>query len=155
MMRAAEELLEAAALRRLAERYAVAVDRGDGALFAAQFTAAGELIAPRGRFAGREELARVPVMMRDLYLRTFHAVLTQAPVFDGDRAVAETYCIARHYYRDRAERLMCYEMTIRYQDAFERTSGEWLIARRELIVDATSQSPVEDRGSHEGAGDGR
>ena len=130
------------AIRTLCDRYAVAVDRGDAALFAAQFAPDGVLVAPRGRFEGREALAGVPPMMRGLYLKTFHAVLTHAVEIGGDRASGETYCIARHLYRDREGVLTCYEMTIRYQDAFARIDGAWLIASRELVVDFTHRYPV-------------
>lgn len=140
----AGDLPDALALRRLADRYAVAVDRGDGEMFAAQFTTGGELLAPRGRFAGRAALAAVPGMMRELYLRTFHAVLTQAAEVAGDRASGETYCLARHFYRDGQGQPLCYEMTIRYQDAFARADGEWLFARRELIVDAACRFAIEE-----------
>src|SRR5690349_6973600 len=52
----ARDLLIRLALRDTAEAYAVAVDRHDGAMFAAQFAEDGVLIAPRGRFAGHQEL---------------------------------------------------------------------------------------------------
>ncbi|MBN9061828.1 MAG: hypothetical protein BGP06_14910 [Rhizobiales bacterium 65-9] len=143
-MRATDEILQRFALRQTAERYAVAVDRGDGALFAAQFTPDGELVAPRGVFAGRDSLSTVPAMMRGLYEKTFHAVLTQVAEIEGDEATAETYCIARHLYRDGEQRRMCYEMTIRYQDRFARLGGAWLFARRELIVDAAYRFLIED-----------
>jgi uncharacterized protein (TIGR02246 family) len=133
------------AVRQLAERYAVAVDRGDGALFAAQFTEDGVLVAPRGEFVGRERLATVPPMMKERYEGTFHAVLTQAVDFDGERADGETYCIARHFFHDRASQRLCYEMTIRYQDAFRLTGGRWLISRRELVTDAGRTFPVDER----------
>lgn len=131
------------ALRALADRYAVAVDRGDAEMFAAQFTADGLLVAPRGAFAGRERLAEVPPMMKGLYRRTFHAVLTQAIDVAGDEAAGETYCIARHWYDDKAGQPTCYEMTIRYRDRFRREAGRWLIARRELVVDATHRFAVD------------
>ncbi len=140
----ANDLLDCLALRRLAERYAVAVDRGDGDMFAAQFTRDGELLATRGRFVGRAALATVPAMMRGLYLKTFHAVLTQVADVKDDFATVETYSYARHFYRDREGRSMCYEMTIRYQDRCVRDDGAWLFARRELIVDAACRFPVED-----------
>jgi uncharacterized protein (TIGR02246 family) len=133
------------AVRQLAERYAVAVDRGDGALFAAQFTEDGMLVAPRGEFVGRERLATVPPMMKERYEETFHAVLTQAVDFDGERAAGETYCIARHFFHDRAGQRLCYEMTIRYQDAFRLTGGRWLISRRELVTDAGRTFPIDER----------
>lgn len=140
-----DELARVIAVRQLADRYGVAVDRGDGALFAAQFTEDGTLIAPRGEFVGRERLASVPPMMKDRYEGTFHAVLTQAVDFDGDLAAGETYCIARHFFHDRAGQRLCYEMTIRYQDAFRLEGGEWLISRRELITDAGRTFPIDER----------
>lgn len=140
-----QELLTGLALRRLAERYAVAADRRDPELFAAQFTEDGVLEAPRGRFVGREALQTVIPMLREHYARTFHAVLGQVPEIGGSRATAETYSIARHFFRDEAGRRACYEMTIRYQDTFEHTDRGWLFSRRELVVDATRTFPVDDR----------
>lgn len=137
------ELIAALSLRRLAENYARAVDLGDGDLFAAQFTSDGVLDAPRGRFVGREALASVPPMMRKRYSRTFHAVFNQIPTFDGDRASAETYCIARHFYADKDGARLCYEMTIRYLDEFSRGAEGWLISKRALIVDATQTFAID------------
>jgi hypothetical protein len=144
------DLLDALATRRLAERYAVAVDRGDGALFADQFAADGVLEAPRGRFEGRDALAGVPPMMRGLYRRTWHGVLGQAVDFAGDAGDGETYAIARHFFDDRDGRPACYEMTIRYADRFVRRDGAWLIAHRRLLVDATHRFAVDgDRAGKE------
>jgi uncharacterized protein (TIGR02246 family) len=131
------------AIRRTADLYAVAVDRGDAELFVTQFAPDGVLLAPRGRFETRGALAGVPPMMKQLYERTFHAVLTQALSGDGDRAAGETYCIARHWFTDRSGQRTCLEMTIRYQDRFERRDGRWLIATRELVVDATHSYHVD------------
>lgn len=134
-----ESLLSAFAMRMVAERYAMAVDRGDGALFAAQFTPDGVLEAPRGTFAGRDQLATVPAMMTRLYERTHHGVVAMVPVIDGDSATAETYTCARHFYRDSAGTGYCYEMTIRYDDAFRKTGDGWLLCSRKLVLvgDAT------------------
>lgn len=133
-------MLEVVALRLVADTYAMAVDRGDGALFAAQFTPDGVLEAPRGRFAGQEALVGVPAMMKKLYDRTFHAVVGLVPVFSGDRAEAETYTLARHFYRKTADdREYCYEMTVRYDDQFRRTEAGWRLSHRRLVLigDAT------------------
>lgn len=134
-----DDLMAIAAMRLTAERYAMAVDRGDAELFAAQFTEDGTLEAPRGRFVGREQLAAVPPMMKQSYLRTHHGVAGLVPVISGDRADAETYTYARHYYRDRAGVEQCYEMTVRYEDVFRRVDDRWLIASRNLVLvgDAT------------------
>lgn len=133
------ELLAALAMRATAERYAMAVDRGDAEMFAAQFTPDGVLEAPRGRFSGREQLATVPPMMRRLYERTHHGVVGLVPVIEGGRATAHTYTHARHYYRDKAGEELCYEMTVRYEDVFDAADGSWLIAHRFLVLvgDAT------------------
>lgn len=139
-MQAQSDLLAAFAMRATAERYAMAVDRGDSELFSAQFIHDGVLEAPRGRFVGREQLAQVPPMMRRLYERTLHGVVGMVPVIiDCDRASAQTYTLARHYYRDRAGQEFCYEMTVRYEDEFQSEGGLWLLARRVLVLvgDAT------------------
>lgn len=130
-------LLMAIALRRVSERYAYAVDVGDGDLLVAQFTPDGIVESPRGKFEGHEQLRGIPAMVAGRYLKTFHAVLNQMvdPIEGG--AEGETYCIARHYFRDPAGRYLCYEMTIRYQDRFARTSDGWKLARRSLTVVGT------------------
>lgn len=141
------DLLMEVALRRVSERYAYAVDTGDGDLLAQQFTADGAVIAPRGTFEGLAQLRGIPAMVASRYLKTFHAVLNQAvkPVEGG--AEGETYCIARHYFRDPAGRYLCYEMTIRYQDRFVRTPDGWRLARRELVVVGTHTYEAQDTAS--------
>lgn len=142
-MRDDSDLLAGLALRRLAERYAVAADRRDGVLFADQFTEDGELIAPRGHFVGRTALRTVPRVL-DRYVKTFHAVLNQVVEIGADSTEGETYCIARHFFHDKAGRFLCYEMTIRYQDRFRLTADGWLLARRELVTDATHTFAVDE-----------
>lgn len=131
-------LLMAVALRHVSERYAYAVDSGDGDLLAAQFTNDGVVESPRGRFEGHDQLRGIPTMVASRYLKTFHAVLNQMvePIEGG--AEGETYCIARHYSRDPAGRYLCYEMTIRYLDRFARTSDGWKLAHRALTVVGTN-----------------
>jgi len=141
-----DRLLDLVALRLVAESYAMAVDRGDGALFAAQFTPEGVLEAPRGRFKGAEALSGVPAMMKRLYDRTHHAVVGLVPVFDGDQAEAETYTLARHFYRpDPGGPEFCYEMTVRYEDRFRRTDAGWRLARRRLVLVGDMTMPTGKR----------
>lgn len=142
-----DELLDALALRLVAERYASAVDGGDGEMFAAQFTADGILEAPRGRFVGRAQLAGVPAMMRRLYARTHHGIVGMAPVFEREAARAETRCYARHYFRDDAGVEQCYEMTVRYDDVFARREGAWLLSRRVLTLIGDATFPTGRRGA--------
>lgn len=127
-------LLMSIALRRVSERYAYAVDSGDGDLLAEQFVSDGVIVAPRGTFEGLEQIRGISAMLKQRYLKTFHAVLNQVVNPTEGGAEGETYCIARHYSRDPAGRYLCYEMTIRYLDRFARTSNGWRLARRELVV---------------------
>lgn len=140
---AAREMLASVELRLLAERYAMAVDRGDGALLAAQFTKEGVLVAPAGSFRGQAELATVPGIVSRRYERTHHAVVGMVPVFGADIAKAQTYSYARHYYRTGAGAAMCYEMTIRYDDEFERIKGRWLLSRRAMTLAGEVSFPVD------------
>lgn len=141
-MTSADDLLSVTAMRLTADRYAMAVDRGDGPLFATQFTSDGVLEAPRGRFVGREQLSTVPALMKRLYERTHHAVVGLVPEIAGCEATAETYTHARHFYRDKAGIEHCYEMTIRYEDRFRETEGRWLIRRRSLVLVGDSTCPT-------------
>ncbi|HWU64973.1 MAG TPA: nuclear transport factor 2 family protein [Ensifer sp.] len=133
-MTSREDLLAAFELRLVADRYAMAVDRGDGNLFADQFTPDGELSAPRGHFKGRDQLMTVPIMMKGLYDRTHHGVTGMVPEFSGEEASAETYTYARHYYRAADDAEYCYEMTVRYDDLFTRTDAGWKLSRRKLVL---------------------
>jgi hypothetical protein len=85
---------DAPALRRLVESYALAADRRDGALFARQFTQDGVLVAPRGTFTGRAELATVPALL-DRYFsplphfpKGLRNVMLEPPAGDGTRLVS-------------------------------------------------------------------
>ncbi|MEO3388814.1 nuclear transport factor 2 family protein [Mesorhizobium sp. CAU 1741] len=147
-MTSQEHLLDLVAIRLTAERYALAVDTHDADAFAAQFTGDGVLEAPRGRFEGRAQLAGVPPMMKALYERTHHGVVAVVPVIDNMRARAQTYTLARHYYRDSGGVEQCYEMTVRYEDMFCKIAGEWLIANRKLVVVGDATYPT---GSRRGA----
>jgi hypothetical protein len=139
---AADDLLAVTAMRLTADRYAMAVDRGDGALFAAQFTPDGSLDAPRGRFVGREQLSGVPPMVKGLYERTHHAVVGLVPEIEGAEASVQTYTHARHYYRDKSGIEHCYEMTVRYDDRFRLMDGRWLISSRQFVLVGDTTYPT-------------
>lgn len=140
---AADRWQDEAAIRRLACRYAQAFDTNDGELLAAIFTPDGSIEAPNGRFVGTEGLRGGPAMVAARYLKTFHTVLNQTIDFDGDRATATTYCIARHLLPADGGGHFCREMTIRYADECVRTDAGWLFARRRLLLDWTHEYPVE------------
>lgn len=132
------------ALRVLADRYAQAVDRADGETYAQLFTHDGHLVTSSGEARGRAELIDVVQrFVRSRYDGTYHAVTTQVVDVQGNTATGETYCIARHFYRNPDNAHLCMEMSIRYQDKFQRDAGSWLFSRRRLITDSRRTFAVE------------
>ncbi len=123
-----------AALRALADQYAIAVDRRDRAAYVGAFHPDGvlEIYRPRQldvlarRVSGHDELGRVTEAIAR-YERTFHLVGQSTYDIDGDRATGEVYCIAHHLDGDTD-----FVMFIRYEDEYTRRDGRWAIEVRRL-----------------------
>ncbi len=125
----ASALADREAIRAVLHGYALAVDRKDRDAVARCFTpdCAYDGALARGTIADALE-ALVAAFAR--YERTMHVVGTQAIDLDGDRARAETYCVAYHIHADGAERTV----GVRYVDALVRTTDEWRICERTVRV---------------------
>jgi ketosteroid isomerase-like protein len=137
-------LVDEAALKSLAYRYAAAVDRRDYDAFAGVFTEDGVLDAPGASYRGHEAVRGLLRTLSHRFLKTHHAVLNQLYVISESDARGETYCIARHLSSAPGKNLMCYEMTIRYQDHCVRSAAGWRFAHRVLNVDWTRIYPVRE-----------
>jgi ketosteroid isomerase-like protein len=136
-------------LHELVERYAQAVDRGDGAGVAALFADDGVLELwmdpgrdePTGVRRSRGEIeAAVDGINR--YVATHHAISSHRAEVDGAHATGETLCTAHHVEAagDRRQDRVLY---IRYVDTFGRAAGPWLFTRREVHVQWASTLPVD------------
>lgn len=132
------------ALRELAERYALAVDRRDGAALASLFAEDGELHIPRPPESldpvivtkGREAIeSGIKVMGR--FDATMHAVVGQVVDVDRDRATGVVSCLAHHVRR--GTDLVWF---LRYHDDYVRTSDGWRFVRRSLHVAWLEERPV-------------
>jgi uncharacterized protein (TIGR02246 family) len=134
---------DAFAIRRLCEQYAQAVDAGDSAEFVKVFTPDGHLVAHQGsgitHFNGRNELAQIPVQVKELAPVSMHFIGNHIAETNGESATGVTYCMAHHLQRDRSNLLMM----VRYLDRYERRSGEWLIADRQVIVEWTETTQAD------------
>ncbi len=133
-------------LRTPVERYAVAIDRRDEALFASAFTPDATLTVPVMSdpnaadivLRGSDELRDV-VRRIERYDRTFHMV-GQVLIDREEDAVAhgEAYCAAHHWRAvddDATEHMVLF---IRYEDRYRRDLGDgWLISARTVHVDGT------------------
>ncbi|MFF4825168.1 nuclear transport factor 2 family protein [Streptomyces sp. NPDC001312] len=60
---------------------------------------------------------------------------------DGDRATAESYCLAHHLSVDGDGQRSLMIASIRYLDEFVKQDGGWLFAERRLMVDWTETRP--------------
>jgi uncharacterized protein (TIGR02246 family) len=122
-------------IRRLAYLYASGADNNDGEKYASVFTDDAVVVSPKATIAGRESLAKIPAMLRSMYVKTMHTVLNQTMAIDGDHAEGETYCIAYHLSAPQDGRSMRYDMYIKYQDKLRREGGSWKFYDRHLVVD--------------------
>jgi hypothetical protein len=146
------ELLDRERIRELASAYAFAVDRRDYARLRELFLPDARLAIYAGdpapdalRFEARGQDA-IEAALRGIerYPVTSHQLGGQTVELDGDRARAETRCLASHLFlRDGAR--FCLDMSIRYQDRLARVGGAWRFAERALAVDWESEAPLSAR----------
>ena len=138
-----------AALRRLVDAYASAVDGGDPDGCAALFTPDGVLCRaddPEERFTrhGRVEIAAA---MRGLarYESTSHRLGDHVVTFDGDDEASGLIDCEAHHVSVTSDG--CHTdkvMTIRYRDEYRRDgSGAWRIEARRLHVDHEETSSLD------------
>lgn len=112
-------------------RYARGIDRRDFELVASCYHP--EATDDHGRFKGPVE-DFIPWVAETLgrFETTMHFLGNVLIELDGDRAYAETYCVAYH-------RLVGQDVDsiagLRYVDRFDRRDGEWRIADRKIVVE--------------------
>ncbi|MFO7287106.1 MAG: nuclear transport factor 2 family protein [Gammaproteobacteria bacterium] len=152
-----EEALERFLIQELQSRYALAHDLTDPEMYAAVFTEDAELYGAGGRLLakGREALRAVGVNDRKRF---------NAGAAEGERS----FGALRHVVTNSVIELtspttatgFCYVMTIvvrpgggpeilslgRYEDEYRKVDGEWLIARREIIMDMGNSELAEATG---------
>lgn len=139
---ALRELVDRIALRELVDAYAHAVDRRRPDLLAELFHEDGQLIVPHPAGGGRG-----PIVLDGRH-GWEHAFAAVAPFsvtghfvgnhlvrLAGDRATAETYCLAHEVYQPRDETARMQLRLIRYTDTCARHRGRWLFRTRELQID--------------------
>ena len=72
-----------------------------------------------------------------------HFIGNQLVEVDGDRAHAESYCVAYHRRRARdSEEGHDLVTALRYVDELERREGRWRIADRKCVFDWTRRDPI-------------
>ncbi|HEV7388994.1 MAG TPA: nuclear transport factor 2 family protein [Gemmatimonadaceae bacterium] len=136
------EAADRLAIRELVEGYAHCADRRDAKSQMALFTPDTHFVVymnakdptPSQELHSREALAPV---FDDLnkYAATMHFVgQSTILTLTNDGATGEAYTLAHHLTIDGAKRKLMIA-TLRYNDSFVKTNGEWLFAERLLYVD--------------------
>jgi|SRR6266404_6111994 len=136
------EAADRLALRELVEGYAHCADRRDAKGQMALFTPDTHFVVymnakdptPSQELHTREALAPVFADLNK-YAATMHFV-GQSTILSltNDRATGEAYTLAHHLTIEGAKRKLMIA-TLRYDDSFVKTNGEWLFAERLLYVD--------------------
>jgi len=136
------EAADRLAIRELVEAYAHCADRRDAKGQMALFTTDTHFVVymnakdprPSQELHTREALAPV---FDDLnkYAATMHFVgQSTILTLTSDRATGEAYTLAHHLTVDGTKRRLMIA-TLRYNDSFVKTNGEWLFSERLLYVD--------------------
>lgn len=143
MKKTVDELLAEAAIRDLQFRYCRGADRMDFELMRSSFHPDATLHF--GFFVGSvDEFLAMGAEMLKTYAGTTHFTGNQLIEVHGDRAWAEHYTVATHRFpADENGPDREYITSIRYVDDVEQRDGDWLIARRELIVDGVRMDPID------------
>jgi SnoaL-like protein len=142
------ELLELAALQRLAWTYCHAVDRRDYVLLRSLYH--DDAIDDHGAmFCGTpdEYVAWLPTMMAR-WQATSHAIANSLFLIEGDHAEGELLTTAYHRSLEGTQELIAHG---RYLDRYEKRAGVWKFLRRSLVLDWVSErsvaAPIETVGS--------
>jgi hypothetical protein len=137
---ALRELLDHHQLRQLAERYARAIDRRDGALLLSLYHP--DAIDEHGTvFEGSpaDYVAAQPELM-DGFEVTAHYILNSHYAVAGDEAEGELYFVA--YHRTRAGAPEEIVVGGRYLDRYQRRGGVWKFQYRRLVWDHYRRAAV-------------
>ena len=143
------EAADRLSIRELVEAYAHCADRRDAKGQMALFTPDTHFVVymnakdrtPSQELHTREALAPV---FDDLnkYAATMHFVgQSTILTLTNDRATGEAYTLAHHLTIDGAKRRLMIA-TLRYNDSFVKTNGEWLFSERLLYVDWIEERPL-------------
>lgn len=136
-----------AELEALSGRYGLAIDRRDRAALLSVFHSDAQMrVLQPGRepgvLRGHDQLGRLTAIITR-WPRTMHLMAQGLYEVDGEEASGEAYCTAHHFSSQVAGEGRDHVMYIRYQDHYRvGAEGQWQIAHRTVVVDATEDRPV-------------
>ena len=138
-----EEVAAHVEIRQVLYRYCRGVDRGDEALVRSVYHPGASDDHGAWKGAGDDFAAYIVGSMDQLGTPSQHHITNVYIELDGHHAAVESYFIALHPYQSGAAETLAF-VGGRYLDRFERRSGEWRIASRQVVLDWTrSELPGE------------
>jgi ketosteroid isomerase-like protein len=145
---APQEAADRLAIRELIDAYAHCADRRDAQGQMSLFTEDTRFLVfmdffsdePTQQLHGRESLAPVFDNL-NTYAVTMHFNGQSTVELDGDRASAESYCLAHHLTIDADGTRTMMVASIRYLDELVKRGERWLFAERRLMVNWTDTRP--------------
>jgi len=139
------------AIRRLVDRYFLAVDDAAADEVASMFTEDGVLgftrsnpdSGPSGERRGRSEIAAQTAWLGTQYLQTGHICASQELLPGTDPVRGRVRCVAHHIRQDDGNALTR-TVFLHYDDVYvKEADGEWRFASRNLVIGCTVTHPVE------------
>jgi SnoaL-like domain len=136
------EVADRLAIRGLVDEWSHCADRRKPREQAALFVADGTVVVYRGdpettapvqQLRGRAELAEAFAAL-ETYEVTTHLNGQTVITLDGERATAESYCLASQVRAEDGPTTLTVK-AIRYLDTFVRHEGQWLFAERRIVTD--------------------
>jgi hypothetical protein len=141
-------------IRRLVDRYALAMDGADLAVFAELFVPEGKLLVRDsdrrllGAFEGPgpDGVGLIAQLLAKLYASTLHHITTHVATIDGDRAAGSTYCLAYHVVAG-ADGGALETLGVSYREQFVKTPSGWRFDVRDATrvwsqITPTPRSPL-------------
>lgn len=145
----ADAIADRAALSRLADLYARAVDRGDHALLASLYTA-DSTHDFGAMFSGGLKAFLDFIVAGLATMRTHHFMGNRLYAIEGDQAEGEIYSINSHVIAAPAGP-RDYIAGGRYLDRYRRTPAGWRISHRTRVIDWAHDRPHHPNVTHAGA----
>lgn len=127
-------LIDKAALRTLAEEYAIGADRRDKTVWARVLSEDWVIEGPGFHYADRDACMDLINQLTDLFTVTRHNIFNQTTDIDGDTASGETYCLSSHLSESDGVTTVL-DWHLRYQDKWRRTQDGWVFTHRNLVLD--------------------
>ncbi len=139
---AIKELLDKQAIHDVMMRYCRGVDRLDAELIGSAYHPDAYDDHCGREFTGATVGPGIAGWMAETMEMTSHQITNQTIVIDGDFAGSESYYTETHILKEGEQRVKGIVVG-RYIDRLERRDGEWRIIHRRVVMEGSSEVPID------------